>query len=407
MILSISWRNIWRNATRSFVIITAVALGLAAGIFSLAVMNGLTEQKMRTAIENQTSHIQIHEEGFTANKDVKLFLKNADKIDQELHSDNAVKAFSMRTVSTGMVASSKGSVGLQLNGINPESEKQVTYIWQNMREGDYLSEDSRKPILISSKTAEKLEVKMKSKVVLTLQDVNGEIVGAAFRVAGIFQTTSTAFDKGNAFIKKEDLQKLLQTPNQVHVVAILLNDADEVPNELSQLKTSLGDDYLIQSWKEVLPELSYLSDASMQTNFLFLAVILTALAFGILNTMLMSVFERIKEIGVLMAVGMNKLKVFNMIVIETILLSALGALVGMLIGIIIINWTAQHGINLSMFAEGLASYGVSDTIYPSLSVSFYIMLMIMVFVTALLSSIYPAVKALSLRPAEALQGLNN
>ncbi len=108
-----------------------------------------------------------------------------------------------------------------------------------------------------------------------------------------------------------------------------------------------------------------------------------------------------------MAVGMNKLKVFNMIVIETILLSALGALVGMLIGIIIINWTAQHGINLSMFAEGLASYGVSDTIYPSLSVSFYIMLMIMVFVTALLSSIYPAVKALSLRPAEALQGINN
>ncbi len=201
MILSISWRNIWRNTTRSFVIITAVALGLAAGIFSLAVMNGLTEQKMRTAIENQTSHIQIHEEGFTANKDVKLFLKNADIIEQHLQSDKAVKAFSMRTVSTGMVASSKGSVGLQLNGINPESEKQVTYIWQNMREGDYLSEDSRKPILISSKTADKLEVKMKSKVVLTLQDVNGDIVGAAFRVSGIFQTTSTAFDKGNAFIK--------------------------------------------------------------------------------------------------------------------------------------------------------------------------------------------------------------
>ena len=153
--------------------------------------------------------------------------------------------------------------------------------------------------------------------------------------------------------------------------------------------------------------MAYLSDASIQTNVLFLAIILTALAFGILNTMLMSVFERIKEIGVLMAIGMNKGKVFRMIVTETVFLSLSGAFFGMLLGVVLISWTATNGINLSMFSEGLASWGVADVVYPSLSISFYFMLMIMVLVTALLASLYPAQKALGLRPAEALHGLNN
>ena len=407
MITAISWRNIWRNPTRSLVIIIAVALGLTAGIFSVALMNGMTEQKMRTAIENQTSHIQLHHPEFSVNKDIKLHLNNKAEIEKILEDNPAIKGFSSRTVAGGMLASSRGSVGVQLNGINPEKEKQVTAIWQNMIEGDYFEGDSRKPILISQKTAEKLEVKLRSKLVVTLQDSEGEIVGAAFRVSGIFKTTSTAFDETQVFIPKKALQDLLQLPAEIHEIALVLNDLEQVPIIKEELQKELGESVKIEDWKEVLPELAYLSDATVQTNVLFLAIILVALAFGILNTMLMSVFERVKEIGVLMAVGMNKLRIFSMIVIETVFLSVSGSLIGVLVGVALIKWTSQEGISLSMFAEGLASWGVSDVIYPTLSAGFYIILMFMVLITALLASIYPARKALSLNPAEALHGLNN
>lgn len=406
MIIAISWRNVWRNPTRSFVIIAAVALGLTAGVFSLAVMNGMTEQKMRTAIESQTSHIQLHQKDFTINKDIKLHLKEASEIEGTLQQLPDMKAFSMRTIAVGMLASSKGSVGLQMNGIEPGKERKVTTIWKNVTEGAYFNGENRKPILISQKTAEKLEVKLRSKVVLTLQDANGEIVGAAFRVAGIFRTPSTAFDEGNAFVRREALQEVANTPRKIHEIAVLLNDIEHVPKAISSLKKDLGKEVAVEGWKEILPELSYLSDAITQTNFLFLAIILIALAFGILNTMLMSLFERIKEIGVLMSVGMNKTKVFSMIVTETVFLSILGAFIGIALGIALIFWTSGNGINLSMFAEGLASWGASDIIYPSLSTSFYVILMLMVLFTALLASIYPAIKALSLKPSEALHGLS-
>jgi len=407
MIIAISWRNVWRNPMRSLVIITAVALGLTAGIFSLALMNGLTEQKMRTAIENQTAHIQLHHIGFSVNKDIKLHIPEIEKTEDLLAQHTGINTFSLRTVVGGMIASSKGSEGVQFNGIDPGQEKEVTAIWKQVIEGTYFEKGGRKPILISQKMAEKLEVKLKSKVVLTMQDAQGEIVGAAFRVVGIFKTYSTAFDESQVFVPREALQEIAKLPNSIHEIALILNDIEEVPLIKSNLAESLNPNTKVEDWKEVLPELAYLSDASIQTNVLFLAIILTALAFGILNTMLMSVFERIKEIGVLMAVGMNKGKVFRMIVTETVFLSLSGAFIGMLLGVALINWTATNGINLSMFSEGLASWGVADVVYPSLSISFYFMLMIMVLVTALLASLYPAQKALGLRPAEALHGLNN
>ena len=403
MIAAISWRNVWRNKLRSIVIVLAITAGLTGGIFTVAMQNGMTEQKLRTAVDTQTAHLQIHAAGFQQNRDIRLYLKNFQDIINALDSEAAVKAIATRLVATGMAASSNANAGVQLNGILPENEKRISTIYQSVVEGDYFQSEKRNHILISTRTASKLKVGLGGKVVITLQDIHGEIVGAAFRVSGIFRTPHSMFDEANVFVKKEDLERILSMQGVVNEIAVRARDMEDVPQLQEHLQSLFSSDATdIQSWREIQPELAYINDATWQMNYLILIIILLALGFGILNTMLMAIFERIKEIGVLMAVGMSKARIFWMIIFETVFLSLTGAAVGMVVSAWIVYMTGRSGIDLSVFAQGLESFGISSTIYPALEPQFYGKLAIMVIVAAVLSALYPAIKALRLNPVEAI-----
>ncbi len=405
MIAAISWRNVWRNQLRSFVIILAITAGLTGGIFTVAMHNGMVEQKLRTAVDTQTAHLQIHAPLFQKNRDIRLYLKDADRIAASLRAKPEVKAEALRLVATAMAATSSANAGVQLNGIHPEKEKQVSTIYESIVEGDYFASSRRNQILISTRTAEKLKLGINGKVVVTLQDINGDIVGAAFRVSGIFRTTHSVFDEANVFVQKQDLERILSMPDIVNEIAVRLHDIEAVPVVQKDLQHEFSADHAeILSWREIQPELAYINDATWQINYLILVIILLALAFGILNTMLMAIFERVKEIGVLMAVGMSKARIFWMIILETVFLSLTGAAVGIVVSAWLVYSTGASGIDLSMFAQGLESFGLSSMIYPSLDPRFYGMLAIMVIVAAMLSALYPAIKALRLKPVEAIHG---
>ncbi|MBL6449238.1 ABC transporter permease [Fulvivirga sp. 29W222] len=405
MIVSISWRNVWRNKLRSFVIIMAITVGLVGGVFTVAVYNGMSEQKLRTAIDTQTAHLQIHARGFQKNKDIRLYIKQPENILSAIQEQQDVEGVATRLIATGMAATSTSNAGVQLNGIIPEQERRVSTIYQFVREGDYFESGKKNQILISSKTAKKLKLKLRSKVIITLQDINGQIVGAAFRVGGIFKTTHSLFDEGNVFVKKQDLERVLGAGSTINEIALRMKSIGQVEKLLQNFESKFDDQELdIQSWREIQPELAYINDATWQINFLILIIILLALAFGILNTMLMAIFERVKEIGVLMAVGMNRFKIFTMIVLETVFLSLTGAFVGLGVSALLVRKTNSSGINLSRFTEGLESWGLGNVIYPQLEAHFYLNIAAMVVVTALLSSIYPALKALKLNPVDAIHG---
>ncbi|HEU5145631.1 MAG TPA: FtsX-like permease family protein [Chryseosolibacter sp.] len=405
MIAAISWRNIWRNKWRSAVIILAITAGLTGGIFTVAMYNGMTEQKLRTAVDTQTAHLQVHAPRFQQNKDIRLFLESPNVIISELENESFVSAVSRRLVAMGMAASSNANTGVLLNGIHPDKERMISTIYQSMVAGDYFETEKRNQILLSSRTARKLKVEVNGKVVITLQDINGDIVGAAFRVTGIFRTTHSMFDESNVFVRKQDLERILSIDGVVNEIAVRLDDIENVPAVQQRLRAKFSAEVAdIQSWRDIQPELAYINDASWQMNYLVLIIILLALAFGILNTMLMAIFERVKEIGVLMAVGMSKYRIFMMIILETIFLSLTGAALGMIVSAIIVFWTNRSGINLSMFAQGLESFGISSIIYPALEPQFYGRLAAMVIVAAMLSALYPAIKALRLKPVEAIHG---
>jgi len=403
MIFKLAWRNIWRNPTRSFVVIGAIVIGVWSVIFLLGMVYGMATSYVNNAIQKETSHIQIHHPQFPDENESKYFLSDADKVLEKIEKISTVKQTTIRSLSNVMIGSSRGTRGIKINGIIPEREKEITGMGESMVEGDYLDDSGKNHIIVSTRLAEKLKVKLRSKVVLTFQSIDGEIIAGAFRIKGLYDTKNSMYDDNVAFVHIKALNKLLGAENIGHETMVYLDHIDNLDTTMVQLKSAFPDQ-LVQTYKEISPELSLFEEQIGMAGKLYMVIFMLALIFGIINTMLMAVLERVRELGMLMAVGMNKVKVFFMIVLETILLGFIGAPIGIFFGYIMTSYFNKNGINLFFFGEeGMQSFGMSSFIYPEVAPQEYITLAIAVLVTALLASIYPAYKAIKLKPVEAIR----
>jgi ABC-type lipoprotein release transport system permease subunit len=280
----------------------------------------------------------------------------------------------------------------------------VSKIYECVTEGSYFERESRTPIiLISQKLATKLNAKMGSKIVITLQNNEGVLTYGLFRVGGIYKTSNSMYDEGNVFVKSSDLAGLTGFgENDATEIAVLLDNTNLTDAITAQIKDHYNN-LSVMPWTELQPMLKLMVSVMDVYTYIIMIVILIAMAFGIINTMLMAILERIREIGMLMAVGMNRKRIFSMIMLETIFLSVTGAVIGMVISYITIRLTGVYGLNFSAWAEGLESYGYSSVIYPVLYRKYYIALTLFVIVIAIISSLYPARKALGFKPAEAVR----
>ena len=409
MIWSISWRNVWRNKTRSLVIIAAVTIGLFGGILYYAFMLGMMQQRVDAAIANEISHVQLHHPKFLLNEETEFLIENPKEIADKIKLIKGVKAVTTRIKCNAMVSTAETGTGVMINGINPESEKQVTSLFNTLTEGKYPDAKDRIPIFIGKTLATKLNSRIGSKVVITVANMEGIITYGAFRIVGIFHTENDLFDEFNVFVRNNDLASLIGfDPTQANEIAISLTNNDQTLAVLEKINIILSDEIsseklIAESWMEIEPTLNALIEAMDYFAYIFLFIILLALAFGIVNTMLMVVMERVREIGMLMAIGMNKKRIFRMIMLETVFLSVIGGVIGVIISIFTVNYFHVHGMDLSMVSEGFNSMGYSSMIYFYAEPSFYVETTILVIITALIASIYPARKALKLNPATAVR----
>lgn len=402
MLLNLAWRNIWRNKKRSLIIIAAIAVGLLCGLFASAVMFGMGDSLINTTIDRDLGHIQIHTKSFEDDRLLTDTIPSAKSIMAEVKSQQNVTGVSARLMIEGMISSATSSGGVRITGITPADEKNITTIHQRIVTGSYFESDDANQILIGQKLAENLGIRERSRLVLSFQGLDGTIIYGAFRVTGIFKTESTMFDRSTVFIREHELLTLLGSEPIYHEIAIRLNTVQSVDSLYTVLKASY-DHLSVKDWRELAPELKLMDDMiGVQLN-IFLAVILFAMLFGITNTMLMSVMERVREFGVLMAVGMKRRKVFAMIILETIVLSFVGGALGMILASLTIAYFNFAGIDLSAFAIGLSEFGMEAMLHPTLPIYFYVSITIMILFTAIFSAIYPAIKAIRLKPATAIR----
>ena len=408
-LIKIGWRNIWRNKKRSMVVILSIVLGLYGGLIISSLMITLNSQRMNTAINTYLADIQIHDKEFSREYSLSDTISNIHYLEEKLKKDNRVKAYSKRVVINGMLSNSTGSYGVNVLGINPKSEIKVTNVYTKIIEGDYFKSKRSNTMIVGKKLADKLNLRLRSKVVIAFQDVNGDITSLLFRIEGIFKSGNGMFDDYNVFVKNSAIFSNIPDLKSYHEIPILTINGGVTTNSVNEsLKLDLqkiNNTLDVKSWNEIAVELAYANQMLSSFLYIFMLIVLSGLSFGIINTMLMAILERKKEIGMLMSIGMTKIYIFLMISFETVFLSLVAIPFGLLITYITVDYFSVSGIDLSVVGSGLENFGVGTILYLKLPIKYYINLSLLVILISSISSIFPAIRDLKINPAEATKSI--
>ncbi|MDX1617436.1 MAG: FtsX-like permease family protein [Balneolaceae bacterium] len=400
-IIRLGWKNVWRSPTRSGVVIIAVLLGTWAGLFISAFFNGMAQGYLKNQLNLSIGHIQITHPRFEDQFNPQYDIEQREAVMDTLRSKPYITAILPQSLSTGLAQSASNSFGVTIHGVRSGAGRSHP-IREHIEQGDFLESVSRNPAVVGVALADRLNLELRSKIVLSFQDVNGEITAGAFRVAGIYDASNDAFEKSNLFVEREDLNRLLGRREMIHKVTLKVDDFTSAQAHTGQLAALLPE-LRVVSWAEIAPELEYVYSAMDISLYIIMIIIIIALVFSIINTMLMAILDRTRELGMLMAVGMNQPRLFLMVLSETFFLTMAGAPLGLFLSWVSIALLEDTGINLSAFAEGLNAYGIGTVIYPEISAAYYLNIALMIAAAALLSSLYPAWKTLKLKPVEAIR----
>ena len=399
-LIKISWRNVWRSKLRSLVVILSVVFGILGGIIMIAMSYGLNEERMNNAVETYLSHIQIHNKLFREDYNIKHTINNLDNLENVLNQDERVVSYTKRIILNGMLSNSNGSYGIQIKGVNPETEKKVTNTHEKLIEGEYFNSKRDNTIIVGKKLADKLNLNLKSKVVITFQDEFNELTSLLYRVEGIFKSGNSRYDESNVFVKNLSITKNLPSFSGIHEIPILLTDI-ELRGSVKKDLIQLSQNNIVETWDDISKDLAYANEMLAAVLYIFMMIILTGLSFGIVNTMLMAILERKKEIGMLMSIGMNRYKIFLMICFETTFLSMIALPFGLISSYLIVEYYSVVGIDLSIVEAGLENFGVGTRLYLKVPQEQYVVVSIMVFMISIISSIFPSLRALKINPVEA------
>lgn len=400
-IISLGWKNIWRNPTRSGVVIIAVLLGIWAGVFISAFFNSMAQGYLQNQLDLSVGHIQITNPKFEDQYNPKYNIANAQQLLSDLGQKEYIRSIRYESQATGLAQSATNSYGVTIHGVDTADTPPAPVI-EHITQGNFLQSIPKNPIVIGQALAKRLDLDLRSKLVISFQDVDGNITGGAFRVAGIFDSFSEKFDESNVFVLRNDLNRLLGREGLIHKVTLKIDDFSQAGQRVQSLSAQYPQ-LKIASWAQIAPELEYVFSSMDLALYVVMVIIIIALVFSIINTMLMAVMERTRELGMLMAIGMNKTRLFGMVLSETFFLTMVGTPLGLLLSWVTVTILGHTGIDLSAFAAGLNAYGFDSVIYPNLNGMYYLNVTLLIAAAALLSALYPAWKTLKLKPVEAIR----
>jgi ABC-type lipoprotein release transport system permease subunit len=413
-LLHLAWRNLWRNRRRTCITLAAIALGYAMLLFVACLMAGLRWQMIQNSTCLALSQIQVHAPGYYPGRSILKTIggtkgTNVGALLGAIAADRRVYAASPRVYGEGLVSAGDRSAGVELLGVVPGQEQRVTLLQTQIVKGSYLTAREPKSLAIGDKLASTIGVQMGSEIVLLTQAADGSIGNDLYTVGGIFHTGIDAMDLGLVLMPLSSLQELLQlVPGRIHEIGIKLNDVTEATAVASALQTRLATIAPVRAraWPELAPELAAYVQFNRGITFVLFIIFFLLAVIGIMNTMLMAVFERTREFGMLMALGMRPFQVIGLILAEAAGLAGASLVLGAALGAPVLWYLQVHGldlggskgevISLAGVVVGHLWYGRQD--FPS-----YSQAALGLAVTAILSAFYPAWRAAHFRPTEAMR----
>lgn len=401
VIFTLAWRNLWRNHRRTLIMLSAITVGVWAMIFMTALMRGMVDDMLLNGIRNLPGEVQIQHPQYRDDPSINYSIAMPDEKLLEALQIPEVKAWTNRIRVPAVISSERDSRGITLLGVEPKSEVQIGFDKNSIIEGRFLKDSNDSGLIIGARLAERLETRLGKRVVVMSQDPDNNIADRGFRVVGIYKAKMPSLEEIYIYAGLTTVQKLLNLDNKVSQIVITGENYRHVEDWYPVIKSAAGTNMQTLPWYQADKYLG--SMLAMMDGFvlIWIIVIFLALSFGLANTLVMAVFERSREIGLMQALGMRPGLIMYQILIESFLLLAIGLLLGNAIAIGTIM-PLQDGIDISAVAKGLEMMGSSSILYPALKFNDVLLANAIVLILGLLTSILPAWHAASLDPVEAL-----
>ena len=403
ILVKLAWRNIFRNKRRTIIAATAISIGLAALIFVDAFMIGMRENMIRTATASFLGEAQIHRAGFRDEQAVSLTIQALGSVTESLAKEESVAHFTQRTLASSMITSPANVSAINLVGIHPPTERFLSLIDNAITEGVYFEGDNSRDIVIGAKLAEILETELGDRVVVTVaQAESGELSQEMFRVSGIYRFVGEEMNSGMAFVRIGKAQEMLAIGNGVHEIAIKFTSvsyAQDSTLPFWDTYSQHGNEAL--SWTELMSQLKAILDITTYSKYIMGAVLFGVVVFGIINTLFMSLYERMFEFGVLRAVGTRPFGMARLVLFEAGALAVVSIGLGAILGFVLTAVFTRIGINYT----GIEMMGVTlqEFIYPVLEVQQFIIYPISVFIFTIIAGLYPAQHVAKMAPVDAMR----
>ncbi|MDJ0958293.1 MAG: FtsX-like permease family protein [Arenicellales bacterium] len=400
VLFRLAWRNLWRNYRRTLIMLGAITVGVWAMIFMTAVMRGMVDDMLYRAVRNLPGHVQIHHSDYRDDPSISNSMPPIDQALLDALEQPEIIKWSARVRVPAVITSEHDTRGTTLLGIDPEEESGLSFIADSIVAGRFLESVDDRGLIVGQKMIDNLETVLGRRVVVMSQDPDNEIIDRGFRIVGVFATDLENVEESFIFTGRKTVQSMLNMGASISEIAVLGHDYRDVSDVL-RLQEVTGPDREILPWYEIDTYLGTMLSTMDGFVLVWIVVVFLALSFGLVNTLVMAVFERVREIGLMQALGMRPSMIVVQVLMETFLLLLIGLAAGNLFAILSVV-ALSDGIDLSIVSEGMQMMGVANVLYPSLQTNDVLLADVVVIVLGLLAGLSPAWRAARYQPVEAI-----
>ncbi|MCP4631151.1 MAG: ABC transporter permease [bacterium] len=405
-----AWRNIWRNTRRTILTICAIAFAGLLLVFMMSFQFGSYETMINTSVKIHTGHLQIQAGDYQEKKDIRLVVAPPEKLAAILERIPQVESYTFRGQAFSLISSEERTYGVLVTGIDPAREATVSRLKSLIRKGDYLTGDDSNQALVGSILARNLRVDVGDELTVLGQGRDGSIAATVVKIKGVFSSGIDDFDRASLHIPLKTFQAVYSMQGAIHEVVAIAASLADVDNIKAAIKSAIPGvkskkPLTVLDWNELMPGLRQSIEMDLISGLIFYLFLVLVVAFSILNTFLMAIFERTRELGVLMAIGTTPGRLTKVLLIESMTLAAIGIAAGIIIGSLITLYFQAHGIDFSGASELLSQFGITGRMYPKLSLLSATSGPLAVLAITFLAALYPALKVQRMHPLEAMRAI--
>jgi ABC-type lipoprotein release transport system permease subunit len=402
VLATLGWRNLWRNSRRTGIMLAAITVGVWAMVFLTALMRGMVDQMIADGVHALPGHVQIHHPDYRDDPSIVNSIPEPSGALLAALEATPVRAWAARLRVPAVAMSERESRGLMLLGVDPVREAEVSFFAESVADGRFLEGADDRGLVVGRKLLERLETDLGKRIVVMSQDPDNQVADRGFRIVGVYSADLPMLEEQFILGGRETVAAMLGTPGVVSEIAVLGDDYRDMTPLLEALTEPAGPDLEVLPWTEIDRYLGSMLGVMDGFVLVWMVVVFLALSFGLVNTLVMAVFERVREIGLMQALGVSPAAILVQVLIESSLLLILGLAAGNGLAWLTVAPLVDDGIDLSIVGEGMEMFGASATLYPTLRVSDMILSTVVVLVLGMVASLSPAWRASRYEPVEAI-----